>query len=307
MSMTNRDRVLLAMLAILAIVGAFWFLALKPKRAEVAKLNDRVAKKEGELKGAKQQVATFEAARDTYASDYTTVVRLGEAVPEDDSIPSLLVQLDSLAGKKIDFTQVGINKYPPPMLGPSLSGTPAEALGIPQGGEVLPTLMSGATGATPGASGAGIKGVSDEKPGTPSGSSSSESSKGAGSGTEAPDAKTQQASLPFQPLKITLQFQGNFFKLQKLFKGMDRMVRLSKKGKITVGGRLLFIEGFKWKESRFGFPYVAVSMSALAFSLPEGEGLTGGATPSAPSGGGSQLASSEGSSSPDSTTTPSTQ
>ena len=41
--MTNRDRILIGAMACLVAVAGFWFLALKPKRADAAVASARVA------------------------------------------------------------------------------------------------------------------------------------------------------------------------------------------------------------------------------------------------------------------------
>lgn len=279
MTLTERDKKLLAMLAILGALAGYWFLALKPKRSEVTKLDSRIAAKEKQLDGVKQRIAADLAAQVTYASDYTTVVRLGKAVTEDydGSLSSLLVQLDVLAGKKIAFTEVGVEKYPTSLLAPSLSGTPASTLGSQPAAEGSKAPDNSAT-ATQGASGNSSAGSSTGEPGT------------------------QPAGLPFRPLEVRLKFEGNFFKLHKLLANIDRLVRLSQ-GRITVRGRLVFVEGLKVKQGRAGFPQVSVSVGAIVFSLPKDESLAGGATREAPPQDGPQPVSGN-SSSPSDESTP---
>jgi hypothetical protein len=54
--------------------------------------------------------------------------------------------------------------------------------------------------------------------------------------------------------------------------------------RISVGGRLLAINGLALTSSRNGFPAVRATVAANAFLAPNSEGATAGATPAAPTG-----------------------
>jgi Tfp pilus assembly protein PilO len=144
--MTRTNKILAAVVAVGLAVGAFYFLALAPQREEIAKLDTDVAAKEAELTQAQQTLAGYEQARKTYKSNYTTLARLGKAVPADDDVRSLMVQLQSAAGRSgVDFEKIE--------LGTGLAGASgaAPAPGDEQstGGE-----LAAAPGAVPVAGGA---------------------------------------------------------------------------------------------------------------------------------------------------------
>jgi Tfp pilus assembly protein PilO len=106
---TKNTSLLIAVVATAAAVAAFWFFALSPKRDEVAALDSQIANKQTELSTAKQTLAGYEKSKSQYGKNYTTVVRLGKAVPEDDDVRSLLVQLDADAGgTNVDFRTIQI-------------------------------------------------------------------------------------------------------------------------------------------------------------------------------------------------------
>lgn len=290
MSITSRDRKLLALLAVVGVIAAYWFFAFKPMQAETSKLKTKVEKKQSELKSAEQQIKTYSAAQVTYTTDYSSMVRLGVAIPEDDAVPSLLVQLDSLAGKDVDFTVSEVVKYPETLLASSMIPTANDALGIPLGGGDISELIGKASST---ASMANAK-AQAPPPGTGnSGPKNTFAKPAAEDSTAGPEA--EQIALPFEPIELRLQFQGNYFKLNRVIAGIEKLVQMSGKGQAVVGGRLLFVEGFKMKAGRNGFPDVSFDVGALAFSLPQGEGLTGGATPQAPQQGGPQTVSNNGS------------
>jgi hypothetical protein len=109
MSSLRNNPILIAVIAAAAATAAFWFLGLSPKRQEAADLQTQITAKQGELDVARQQVATYEKARLSYKASYTTLARLGKAVPADDDIRSLLVQLDAAGNAThVDFTKLSV-------------------------------------------------------------------------------------------------------------------------------------------------------------------------------------------------------
>jgi Tfp pilus assembly protein PilO len=105
--MTARDRTILMVVAALAAVAAFWFLALKPKRAEIGVLDGQITTQTQRLQTAQTTVAAGLAAKAAYPRDYATVTELGKALPADDDLPSLLYQLDAAShGTHIEFDSI---------------------------------------------------------------------------------------------------------------------------------------------------------------------------------------------------------
>jgi Tfp pilus assembly protein PilO len=133
-----KNKRLIAVLALAGLAAAYWFLVLGPKRAEVVKLDADIAAKQTELSSAKATLATYRKARDGYAGNYSTVVRLGKAVPGQDDTRSLLVQLDAAASTSgIDFRSMAV--------GANAGPAPAPAAGT-AGGPVVPGAMVGTAG-----------------------------------------------------------------------------------------------------------------------------------------------------------------
>jgi hypothetical protein len=103
-------RILLLAVVAVAAVGGYWKLALAPKRAEAAKLDQDVAVAEAQLVQTQSLIATYEGAQKEYKANYATMVRLGKAVPTDDDTRSLMVQLDTSAKRSgIDFDTINLN------------------------------------------------------------------------------------------------------------------------------------------------------------------------------------------------------
>jgi Tfp pilus assembly protein PilO len=104
--MTRTNKILLAVVATLVAAAGFYFLALAPKREEIAKLDKDIATKQAELEQARQVLAGYEQARVSYKANYAKLVKLGKAAPADDDVNSLVVQLESTA----DRAGVGFEK-----------------------------------------------------------------------------------------------------------------------------------------------------------------------------------------------------
>jgi hypothetical protein len=93
----TRSKIIIPAVIALAAIAAFWFLVASPKREEIAKLDSDIAKQEAAASQAEQLVAAYTKAKDNYRENYTMVARLGKAVPNDDDVRSLLVQLGDAA------------------------------------------------------------------------------------------------------------------------------------------------------------------------------------------------------------------
>ena len=140
--MTRTNQILLAVTAVIAASAAFYYFALAPKRAEIAKLDNDIATKQAEIEQARELVTSYEQARSSYKANYSRLVRLGKATPGDDDVQSLLVQLESAAGTTgVDFERIE--------LGSTGASAPAATAGQPASGE-----LASAPGAVPVAGGA---------------------------------------------------------------------------------------------------------------------------------------------------------
>ena len=118
--MTRSTKILIAVAAIGLSACAFYFLMLAPKRDQVAKLDKDIAGKQAEVAQSQAMLASYESAKASYKTNYATLARLGKAVPADDDVRSLLVQLQATAENTgVDFTQLE--------LGSGLAGAQSEA------------------------------------------------------------------------------------------------------------------------------------------------------------------------------------
>lgn len=102
--MTTRDRTLITIVCVVAAIVASWLMVVQPKRDTASRLGNQINSIQTQLTNAREQVAQSEAAKSSFSTSYANLVRLGEAVPVDDNVPSLIYQLQGAAGDaKVDF------------------------------------------------------------------------------------------------------------------------------------------------------------------------------------------------------------
>jgi hypothetical protein len=260
---TSRDRIVGLVVGAVALLGAFWFLALSPKRKDAADLSAKITQAQQRLDTARQSVATATAARKRYDVDYAAVAKLGKAVPADDDVASLVYQLNHVSqDAHIDFRSIKLN---------SSGATPPPA-------------------APPVAQAAAVASASGDNSSSSSSSTSTTSSSTTPPATGVPASQTAAAGLPpgstvgsagFPTMPFSFVFDGSFFDMEHFFSGIQRFATLNG-DQLSVRGRLLTVDGFTLTASRFGFPKVKASINATAYLVPQDQGATGGATPAGP-------------------------
>jgi hypothetical protein len=106
---TRSPKILIPVVAGIAAIAAFYFLALAPKRDEAAALETQISAKQSEVEASKTLLAGYEKAKANYDVNYSTMTRLGKAVPADDDVRSLLYQISHAAKQsKVDFHAINI-------------------------------------------------------------------------------------------------------------------------------------------------------------------------------------------------------
>jgi Tfp pilus assembly protein PilO len=105
--MTGRDRIVIVVIAALAVVAAAWLLVVAPEREKASKLGAEVSTAQSQLSAAEGQVSAARTAEAGYPAAYTSLVSLGKAVPTDQEVPSLIVQLAQATNEKqVEFTSI---------------------------------------------------------------------------------------------------------------------------------------------------------------------------------------------------------
>jgi hypothetical protein len=265
--MTKRDRIVIGVVACMVAVAGFWFLALKPKRADLSAATAKVADAQTRLTDANQVLASATKARASFDTDYATIARLGKAVPDDDDAASLVYQLEAAARKAgIDFRSLTVG-------GGTAAATPATPAPAP-----APATGSGSSSST---------GSSSSSP-APTGTSSSTPSTGAAAtpatGTSALPPGVVAGANGMNELPFTFVFDGDYFSLNKLL-DLIRSFTTTNGDTVTVRGRLMTVESVNLQESRNGFPQVKATVNATAYLSATPVTLPGGGTSLTPSNG----------------------
>jgi Tfp pilus assembly protein PilO len=255
----------------LGLVIAFWLIVISPKRHEAAALKTDVEQLHSSLAQAQQAAAAGDQARKSFPIDYRRLVVLGKAVPEDGEQASLLVQLQQLADSAgVSFQAIDLS---------AASGTSTPT----------PTTEPAAAASTD---------TSSSSATTTSSSSSTSSSSGSATppATTAPATEASAANLPIGAsvgpaglpvMPYTLKFTGGFFQIANFLQSLDGMVH-SRHGVIDVNGRLLTVDAFSLTpvESEQGsfnpIPTLTASLSVTSYVTPADQGITAGASPTAP-------------------------
>lgn len=264
MSLNARDKKIVILLIPILVLAAFYFLLLSPKRSESAKLGEQLTAVEQKRDTAVAKAGQLEGARNTYAEDYATVVRLGKAVPSSLDMPSLLVQLESAAkGTGIDFDSVKAG---------ARTAAPAPAAAA------VPPASGAQTGPGKVAQNANnTKASADKSAAAASATSASGPSPTPATPTAIGPAAPTAPGLDSVPLDFT--FTGSFTGLADFLHQMKRFVRVAN-NKISVRGRLMTIDSLGFKSTTF--PTIEATVSATVYLSPKAEGTTAGATPAGP-------------------------
>jgi len=295
-SLTDRDRKIVMVVAPLVLILAYWFLMLAPKREEAATAATELATQQQRVDAAQQRVDALDSDRTDFAADYAELVRLGKAVPAHVDMPTLLVQLESAAaGTSIAFNRIAAEERqasapaataaPPPAPGSGDGSQPAAAGGEPAqsgAGSAAETAGNTVTGANANSAAVEQSGVS------PTDTQTSESARNGalpiGGGTATPDGTTTSASTGapgLDTVPLSLDFSGNFFDLAAFFHRLKRYVETSEND-ILVRGRLMTVEAVEFKSDAESFPKVSATLTANVYLAPLNEGTTAGAAPTGP-------------------------
>lgn len=247
------NKLIIAMLAIVVVAGAFWLLLLSPKRQEASDLAAQVRQAKSALSGHQAEVAKAEAARRSFGANYGQLVMLGQAVPADSETASLFVQLQHMSKRAhVELESISLEAEG----GGEAAAPPAasEAAADGQtGGAASPTEVAAST--------------------LPLG------------------AAIGPAGLAVMPYSLT--FSGDFFHVADFIHGLDALVkttnsRVAVDGRlITIDEFSLTPEGegggpAEGKGASSADPQLTASFSVTTYVTPPEQGVTGGATPSGP-------------------------
>jgi Pilus assembly protein, PilO len=105
--MTGRDRTVVIIVSLLAILGAAWVLVVSPERQKASKLDAQIASAKSQLASAESQLSDARGAQKQYTNAYQSVVNLGKAVPPSQEVPSLIYEISQATHQKnVDFASI---------------------------------------------------------------------------------------------------------------------------------------------------------------------------------------------------------
>jgi hypothetical protein len=244
---TTRDRIVILVVLAVGAVVAGWMLVVSPKRDQASQLSTQIAAQQSQLDTARSQLAAGQAARTAFAGQYAQLARLGEAVPPDDDVPSLIYQVQSAAqGAKVSFHGLQLTNS-----GGASTPAPAPA----------PAPSSSSSSASAGSATAAAGATTTDPSSLP------------------PGAAVGAAGLPTEQFTFTLG--GNFFHLANFFNRLQNFVT-ARGSSLLISGRLMTINGINLAPAATGFPQITATVSATTYIVPASEGAFGGATPAGP-------------------------
>jgi len=276
-SLSARDRKIALVLGPLVLLLGFWFLLYSPKKAEVAKADSALAKAEERRDTAEAELGRLSTSKQSFASDYAQLVRLGKAVPSSVDVPSVIVQLDAAArGTDIKLGRIAV-----------VTGEAAEAAPAPAPSSAPPAEPGSGDGSQPAAAGgapaqstpgstaedAGA-GVTESNAATDASAQKSEGGGGAGGAAAAPAATPGVCPPGLQCIPLEFEFSGKFFDLASFFHRLKRFVHLTD-NRVNVSGRLLTIDSLTFATETF--PQITAEVKATAYLSDEAQTVAGAA------------------------------
>src|SRR5262249_17577331 len=146
--MTTRDRLVVTVIAVVAVLAAAWMLVVSPERKQAAKLQAQVNAASSQLAGAESEAANARQAQARYAAAYASVVALGKAVPPGEEVPSLIYQLAQASnGKNVDFASIQSGSGTAAGAGPRTATAPTAPAGTASGGAAAAGTAAGGASA----------------------------------------------------------------------------------------------------------------------------------------------------------------
>jgi hypothetical protein len=124
--MTVRDRLVLMVIAMVAILAAAWLLAVSPARKQASKVEGEVTQTRSQLAQALSEVAEARSAKSHYRSAYASLVSLGQAVPTSPEVPALVYAIDKASDNhKVTFASISAQGSSSSSSQPAPSGSAA--------------------------------------------------------------------------------------------------------------------------------------------------------------------------------------
>jgi hypothetical protein len=140
--MSARDRTIIGLVVVVVVAIGGWLFLVQPKRDKASSLATQVNAVQSQLDTVRSQLAQAEAARSTFSGSYGVLARLGEAVPADDNVPSLIYQIQNAATQaRVNFNALALGSSGSGGASSSTRATPgaaSPAAALPPGATIGP-------------------------------------------------------------------------------------------------------------------------------------------------------------------------
>jgi Tfp pilus assembly protein PilO len=97
MSARGKEIYIIAGVIAVVLIVAWYFLLFSPTRQKLSDLDDQIAADQTALTAAQQELARLQSYQETAPQAEVDIVRLSKMLPEDEGIPSMIVELTKTA------------------------------------------------------------------------------------------------------------------------------------------------------------------------------------------------------------------
>ncbi len=112
MKVSKRDLVLLAVLGAIAVVGGFYWFAVKPAKADLSAQRAQLEQVQSETGGLRDTLSRLSASEVSPAKLTAERLRLAKALPDATETPGIVVQLQRLADRSnVELTSIKTNSF----------------------------------------------------------------------------------------------------------------------------------------------------------------------------------------------------
>jgi hypothetical protein len=120
--MKARDRLALAAVAAVVVIGAMWLLVVSPERGKVSTLKTQIASERAALVTAQGKLSSARDAVAGYVGNVHQVAQVTHAVPTSPAVDEVIKTIVKLAGTRVDWQAFNVGSGSPSAAGPVALG-----------------------------------------------------------------------------------------------------------------------------------------------------------------------------------------
>ena len=106
--MRVRDRLILAVVAAVVVIGAVWLVLVSPERTKASNLSTQITTERAALASAQASLAAARATAAGYPADVAAISQVMTAVPPDPQEPNIVTTITKLAGTSVDVHEISV-------------------------------------------------------------------------------------------------------------------------------------------------------------------------------------------------------